>query len=465
MKKQLATALTGFIILSGAASTAFAATNPFEDVPADHWAYDAVAQLAADGVIEGYGDGTYRGDQAITRFEMAQMVARAMAKGGGNKALLDKLAAEFADELNQLGVRVAALEKKVDNVKFTGTVRYRYQYYRQTDEGIRKNIAQYLTLRLEPSMQINEHWSGHARIDYNTDMNSAANTMGATEIPLQENGEGAFVPGLRVERVWAQGDYKNFQILLGKLPYITNIDNGMVYDDNVAGGQLTFGNKVRATLTAGRSARYDTTGAAPDVRAGDVTHTGSYVGAEIYNDRADKLTWGVGFHRWANDAFLSQKARMSAVNIWDVGLGYKFDKNVSIHGAYAWTVNPAGEPAKPAEAGKPAEAEESATAVSKRAWSIELDYKKADPAVKGSWGAFVAYRQLGSYAVLAPTYDAMGAGNKGVEMGVDYVFAKNVMGTLKYFFGKETQDEYENDPGDPPQSSAYTLFGELNFFF
>ena len=465
MKKQLVTALTGFIMLSGAASTAFAATNPFEDVPADHWAYDAVAQLAADGVIEGYGDGTYRGDQAITRFEMAQMVARAMAKGGGNKALLDKLAAEFADELNQLGVRVAALEKKVDNVKFTGTVRYRYQYYRQTDEGIRKNIAQYLTLRLEPSMQINEHWSGHARIDYNTDMNSAANTTGATEIPLQENGEGAFVPGLRVERVWAQGDYKNFQILLGKLPYITNIDNGMVYDDNVAGGQLTFGNKVRATLTAGRSARYDTTGAAPDVRAGDVAITGSYVGAEIYNDRADKLTWGVGFHRWANDAFLSQKARMSAVNIWDVGLGYKFDKNVSIHGAYAWTVNPAGEPAKPAEAGKPAEAEESATAVSKRAWSIELDYKKADPAVKGSWGAFVAYRQLGSYAVLAPTYDAMGAGNKGVEMGVDYVFAKNVMGTLKYFFGKETQDEYENDPGDPPQSSAYTLFGELNFFF
>ena len=112
-------------LLVGTTSTAFAAANPFEDVPVDHWVYDAVAQLAADGIIEGYGDGTYRGDQAITRFEMAQMVARAMAKGSGNKALLDKLAAEFADELNQLGVRVANLEKKVDNVKFGGTVRYR----------------------------------------------------------------------------------------------------------------------------------------------------------------------------------------------------------------------------------------------------------------------------------------------------------------------------------------------------
>ena len=117
-------------LLVGATSTGFAAANPFEDVPTDHWAYDAIAQLAADGVIEGYGDGTYRGDQEITRYEMAQMIARAMAKGGGNKALLDKLAAEFADELNSLGVRVAALEKKVDNVTWTGTVRYRYAVQR-----------------------------------------------------------------------------------------------------------------------------------------------------------------------------------------------------------------------------------------------------------------------------------------------------------------------------------------------
>ena len=125
MKKTLVSALTTALVV-GAASTTFAAANPFEDVPADHWAYDAVAQLAADGVIEGYGDGTYRGDQEITRYEMAQMIARAMAKGGGDKALIDKLAAEFADELNNLGVRVSALEKKVDNVKWQGTVRYRY---------------------------------------------------------------------------------------------------------------------------------------------------------------------------------------------------------------------------------------------------------------------------------------------------------------------------------------------------
>ncbi len=448
--------------LTASASTAFAAANPFEDVPADHWAYDAIAQLAVEGVIEGYGDGTYRGDQEITRYEMAQMIARAMAKGGGNKALIDKLAAEFADELNQLGVRVAALEKKVDNVKWNGTIRYRYYNNRkhETGEPLEKNTAQYLTLRLEPSLQINEHWSGHARIDYNSDMNSAANTTGATEIPLTDNpAEGPFVSGIRIERIWAQGDYKNSQILLGKLPYLTNIDNGMVYDDNVAGGQLTFGNKVKATITAGRSARYDSVGSWPDIRANNNPKTGSYVAAEIYNDRADKITWGVGFHRWAGSKeTLYQSTSVSAVNIWDIGFGYKFDKNLSIQGAYAWTTNPSAELPE-----QPGDVPESVTAASKRAWSIELDYKKATPADKGSWGAFVAYRQLGAYAVIAPTYDAMQNRFKGVEMGVDYVFEKNIMGTLKYFFGKEEQDDYDMD--DAPQSSAYTFFGELNFFF
>lgn len=243
----------------------------------------------------------------------------------------------------------------------------------------------------------------------------------------------------------------DIQILLGKLPYLTNIDNGMVYDDNIAGGQITFGNKIKATLTVGRSARYDQAGARPDLRVEETAKTGSYQAIEVYTDRNDKFTWGVGFHRWSNKDVLSKVASTSAINIFDIGLGYKFDKNISINGAYAWTHNPKGEPA------------EAATPFSKRAWSIELDYKGADPAVKGSWGAFLAYRQLGHYAVIAPTYDAMWAGAKGFEIGADYVFVKNIMGTLKCFVGKEMQDEYDSD--DPMQSTAYTLFGELNFFF
>ena len=98
MKKTVAAAVAAAFVV-GTSATTFAAANPFSDVPAGHWAYQSVAKLASLGVVEGYGDGTYRGDRNITRYEMAQMVAKAMAKnpGGVGKAELDRLAAEFRD--------------------------------------------------------------------------------------------------------------------------------------------------------------------------------------------------------------------------------------------------------------------------------------------------------------------------------------------------------------------------------
>ena len=106
MKKTLVFAMA---MALGVSATAFAA-NPFSDVPAGHWAYSAVAQLAAEGVVTGYPDGTFKGDTTMTRYEMAQIVAKALSKGAINEN--DALVAEFADELDNLGVRVTKLEKK-----------------------------------------------------------------------------------------------------------------------------------------------------------------------------------------------------------------------------------------------------------------------------------------------------------------------------------------------------------------
>lgn len=111
----------GMAMALGVTASAYAA-NPFSDVPANSWAYDAVNKLAAEGIIDGYPNGSFGGDRLMTRYEMAQIVAKAMAKG----ANVDRLAAEFADELDSLGVRVAGLEKKSDNVKITGEIRARY---------------------------------------------------------------------------------------------------------------------------------------------------------------------------------------------------------------------------------------------------------------------------------------------------------------------------------------------------
>ena len=149
MKKSLVLAMA---MALGVTASAYAA-NPFSDVPAGHWAYDSVNKLASAGIVDGYGNGTFGGDRLMTRYEMAQIVAKAMAKG----ANVDRLAAEFADELDSLGVRVAALEKKSDNVKITGEARFRY-----VDQKAKANdgdgyVAD-LRSRIWLTGQVNEDW-------------------------------------------------------------------------------------------------------------------------------------------------------------------------------------------------------------------------------------------------------------------------------------------------------------------
>ena len=134
MKKQFAAIFAATAVLG--VTTAFAA-NPFSDVTPDSWAYQAVSQLASTGIITGYPDGTFRGENGITRFQVAQMVAKALANqdraNAEQQALINRLADEFSNELNNLGVRVARLEDRVGNVKVTGDMRLRYLGAQQRD--------------------------------------------------------------------------------------------------------------------------------------------------------------------------------------------------------------------------------------------------------------------------------------------------------------------------------------------
>ena len=133
--------------------------QPFADVPTNHWAYDAIAELAAKGLIEGYPDGTFKGDRAMTRYEMAMVVARLLARIESiqipapqapqvTKADLDaiqRLVNEFRAELAALGVRVTALEEevnaikaKLDNVRITGNYLV-YDNWERTASGASVN--------------------------------------------------------------------------------------------------------------------------------------------------------------------------------------------------------------------------------------------------------------------------------------------------------------------------------------
>jgi hypothetical protein len=107
------------VAISAAGARAVAFATPFSDVPSDHWAYQDLQSLAADGLVDGYPDGSFKGDRPLTRYEMAVVVARVIAKlqERGEKTAskedldrLQKLVDALKDELDALGVRVSSLE-------------------------------------------------------------------------------------------------------------------------------------------------------------------------------------------------------------------------------------------------------------------------------------------------------------------------------------------------------------------
>ena len=215
MKKSLVLAMA---MALGVTASAYAA-NPFSDVPAGHWAYDSISKLAAAGVIEGYGDDTFRGDRLMTRYEMAQIVAKAMAKG----ANVDKLAAEFADELDALGVRVAALEKKSDNVKITGYFRYHYESYKQ--DGVKKHSNK-LRTRLTFTGKVNDNWDYVGLLENNQDL---TNNVGDE--------------GTNFQRAYLQGRLGGVKVTAGR--FSQNLVEGEVYGTRMDGIDIKYGKKIR----------------------------------------------------------------------------------------------------------------------------------------------------------------------------------------------------------------------------
>src|SRR6266849_8533551 len=148
---NLALSVAAILVLA-VASPAFA--QPFADVPTDHWAFDAIAELAAKGIIEGFPDGTFKGDRGVSRYEVAIIVARILARIEAIKIpapappaaapqvtrtdvqTIQRLVNEFRAELAALGVRTTAVEEeltalkaKTTNVSVAGDLRIRNQYY------------------------------------------------------------------------------------------------------------------------------------------------------------------------------------------------------------------------------------------------------------------------------------------------------------------------------------------------
>ncbi|MBP6889899.1 MAG: S-layer homology domain-containing protein [Veillonella sp.] len=240
MKKRFAAIFAATAVLG--VTTAFAA-NPFSDVTPQDWAYQSVAQLAAAGVINGYPDGTFKGQNNITRYEMAQMVAKAMANearaNAEQQAMINRLADEFSSELNNLGVRVSNLENKVGNVKVTGDARLRYK-------GSDKK--EMFATDTNPNKKSKFDYRG--RVQFNATV--ADNTSAVVRITTDDTEFGdATTNTVTFDRVYVAHNFgKNVTGMVGR--YGVDVGNGLVYSDTFDGATLAYGSdNFNASATYG----------------------------------------------------------------------------------------------------------------------------------------------------------------------------------------------------------------------
>ena len=401
MKKSLVLAMA---MALGVTASAYAA-NPFSDVPAGHWAYDAVNKLAAEGVVDGYPDGTYGGDKLMTRYEMAQIVAKAMAKG----ANVDKLAAEFADELDSLGVRVANLEKKADNVKVTGEIRYSY---RDVDGDVNSNES-VLRSRLWVNGQINEDWSYTGMLENEQTFHGEDDQ----EKDLGASGD----DDLSLARAYVEGRVGGLDVVAGRYNEVTF--SGNILDANLDMARVSYGDKIKVSAAAGKA--YDSVEVngtnlldsddriyigTLEAALGDVD---AYVAYFKTNSNRDKEIWNVGASYGFGDFTLSAEYMRGDKEYYNAG---------------------------------------------KDGWWADLAWKGAEADQPGSYGIHAGYYDQSPSAYIMPTTDAeycADDGYKGWNVGVSYTFAKNIVGMVNYW-DMESQTNNED---------AQTIFSELYFMF
>ena len=416
MKKSLVLAMA---MALGVTASAYAA-NPFSDVPAGHWAYDSINKLAAAGVIEGYGDSTFGGDKLMTRYEMAQIVAKAMAKG----ANVDKLAAEFADELDNLGVRVAALEKKADNVKITGTIKASYASYHQDasiktgnkDKNTERDTKHFGRLRsdLWVNGQVNDDWTYSAMFRNEQKFTGVEANAGEEDVKFQRAYVNGRIGGLAVQA----GRYNKTDITATAV-------GGNIYDNRMDGVQVSYGKDVKLTAGYGKAtALTPAAGYDNDLAYAELT---AKIGAVNAN---------AGYYKFSDMADWNNQDN----KIWTAGVGFDLAKHVGFTASYFDSNLDDGDK-------------------NDDGFVLGLNYKGAKAAVAGSWGMSAQYFDLASTTVVAHGMDGVYEtenGFKGYAVGANYTLAKNIVAGVTYYDLKSKADsDAENE----------TLWSQVVFSF
>lgn len=386
MKKQFAAIFAATAVLG--VTTAFAA-NPFSDVTPDSWAYQAVSQLANAGIVNGYPDGTFKGQNNITRYEMAQMVAKAMANqdraNAEQQAMINRLADEFSNELNNLGVRVARLEDRVGNVKVTGDARLRYQ----------------------DAEHAKSKFDARARVQFNAKVNDRTDAVvrlssGSFELGNSQNGGNA---NATIDRAYVNHKFGE-RVSLKAGRFGQTIGGGLAFDGTFDGAQLNAGNdKIQAQAAYGYMVSGEAAGLTKDQ---NVTNT--YLGL---SGKLGKHTMVGGFYDRVN-----QDSTNGYKNIYGFNADANFDK--------VWV---GGEWLKDSHVDK------------SQAWTAGLGYGNYNIAKKGSWDVKGQYFNAKANApIVDTTYNHIYTTDaKGWMASVNYALQNNVGLSANYGFDWKTQ--------------------------
>ena len=455
MKSKVLAALVATMAVG--ATCAFAA-NPFVDVPSDSWAYKSVVELADAGISQGVDGSYFQGNRNITRYEAAEMVAKAMAHmdkaSVEQRALINKLADEYADELNNLGVRVSALENRVGNVKLTGDARIRYRYLDTSDKKTNKtdDSSWDYRVRIRANAQVNDRTkvtygvssdnhnfadngaASDEKNDIYTDVAKVDYNFGGNNWNLSVGRDSTYIIGGPRAYGYNYGDvfdraelkYQNDKFAAtagyGKFKAgdiatgLDNYDNGASMD-----GVKTGYGELEGFFGGGRAA-----GSALGVYYNDFTVAGS-TGAETAGDRfgADDL-WGayasLNYGKWN---LLGNYEKVSTDNATSIHTGNKVDDP--------------------------------------DVWIGKLTYGHANIATPKSWDVWVEYINAEDGAFLGGSTNSWRFGQMdNIESwgaGIDYTFAKNAMFQVMQSFGTNTKNSQKNNSdAEEEQTRAQFVF-------
>ena len=374
-------------------TTAFAA-NPFSDVTPDSWAYQAVSQLAQAGIVNGYPDGTFKGQNNITRYEMAQMVAKAMANqdraNAEQQAMINRLADEFSNELNNLGVRVARLEDRVGNVKVTGDARLRY---RDAEHEKSKFDAR---ARLQFNAKVNDRTDAVVRV-------------ASKNFELGDSRNGSNV-GVSVDRAYVNHKFgERVSLKAGRFGQVAG--GGLAFDGTFDGVQFNAGNdKVNAQVAYG----YAVSGAAE-----------GYTKDQNVTNVLVNLNGKVGKHTMVGGFYDRVNQDSGVKNIYGFNADANFDK-VWVGGEWL----------------KASNLDES------QAWTAGVGFGNYNIKKQGTWGVKGQYFNAKANAPIVDTTwnHIYTTDAKGWMATVDYALQNNV--GLSAYYGFDWKDQNGNDKSD-----------------